>query len=95
MWNELFPIIENILSNIGAAVAVKFITPHDNKSDTIKINLELSGDRIMGILADLQLIVSVMREVDTLLGSLPASSEVTAVKSKLDSALSVLAALGL
>ena len=43
----------------------------------------------MSILADLSLILTVLKEIDTFLGTLPSSPEVTAVKSKLDSALAV------
>lgn len=45
----------------------------------------------MSILTDLSLILTVLKEIDTFLGTLPENAEVTAVKAKLDSALAVVA----
>ncbi len=49
----------------------------------------------MGIIADLQLLVSVLKEVDVVLAQFSGNSEVAALKARLDSALAVVEALGL
>ncbi len=48
----------------------------------------------MSIFADIELIVSVLKEVDQILGTLPQNAEIVKIKSKLDSALAAIAPLG-
>jgi hypothetical protein len=49
----------------------------------------------MSIFADIEIIISALKTVDTFLGTLPPNAMVTKVKTELDQALAVVTPLGL